>query len=171
MLECRFNKTTHHPKSTRAVVEAKGGGGEEEEDCITSGNWRGKHNSLSRGGGGVYLESYTREVRFLRRRRRRRWRRRRRRRRRRRSLRKGVDALASGQPHPSLVSQTPIGLIKKGQHQAQLAVAWHLSGPALPGGGILLKQALQGAAHRPSRRLKWRRCRRTNASLLRLAGC
>ena len=25
---------------------------EEEEEFITRGNWRGKHNSLSRGGGG-----------------------------------------------------------------------------------------------------------------------
>ena len=40
---------------------------EEEEEFITSGNWKGKHNSLAGGGGGggVYLESYTREARFL----------------------------------------------------------------------------------------------------------
>ena len=52
-----------------AVTQGGGGGGgrgecfnqEEEEEFITSGNWRGKHNSLSQvGGGGVYLESCTR---------------------------------------------------------------------------------------------------------------
>ena len=52
----------------------------EEEEFITSGDWRGKHNSLSRGagaggggggggGGGIYSESYMRQARFLRRRR------------------------------------------------------------------------------------------------------
>ena len=35
---------------------------EEEEVFITSGNWRGKHNSLSRGAGGVGLESHRRHL-------------------------------------------------------------------------------------------------------------
>ena len=34
-----------YPKSTERLWE------EEEEEFITSGNWRGKHNSLSRGAG------------------------------------------------------------------------------------------------------------------------
>ena len=38
-----------YPKSTQTV---EGRGGEEDEEVfITSGNWRGKHNSLSRGAG------------------------------------------------------------------------------------------------------------------------
>ena len=44
MLECRFNKTTHHPKSALEEEAEK-----EEEEFITSSNWR--DNSLSRGAG------------------------------------------------------------------------------------------------------------------------
>ena len=42
------------------LYEEEGGGGppeEEEEEFITSGNWRGKHNSLSRGAGAGGLDA------------------------------------------------------------------------------------------------------------------
>ena len=45
-LECRFNKTTHHP-SQRSPDPWEEEEEEEEEEFIISGNWRGKHNSLS----------------------------------------------------------------------------------------------------------------------------
>jgi len=35
----------------KALAEEEEEGEEEEEEFITSGNWRGKHNSLSRGAG------------------------------------------------------------------------------------------------------------------------
>ena len=35
----------------REGADDRGNGGGEEEVFITSGNWRGKHNSLSRGAG------------------------------------------------------------------------------------------------------------------------
>jgi hypothetical protein len=56
MLESRFNKTTHHPKWGKSAPGfpspwRRRRREEEEEEFITSGNWRGKHNSLSRGAG------------------------------------------------------------------------------------------------------------------------
>ena len=42
-----------YPKSTHPLEEE-----EEEEEFITSGNWRGKHNSLSSGAGAAGPKVY-----------------------------------------------------------------------------------------------------------------
>ena len=46
MSVCDYSNLVRVPQAEKGVEEE-----EEEEEFITSGNWRGKHNSLSRGAG------------------------------------------------------------------------------------------------------------------------